>query len=424
MSDMELGYAEVTECRACRRPLPSNNVLSLGVAPVVDFPERAGEPVLRAPLEVVECLQCGLAQLRHTVNQDRLYRTFWYRSGTTHSMREALRDVVKGATERVKLVPGDAVLDIGANDGTLLGLYPENAFRVGYEPAANLETVAIQHCNKLVIGYFPDKSWPLDWVHRFKVITAVAMFYDVADPGEFLEAVKLALHPEGIFVVQMNYLQTMLKDLAVDNVCHEHLGYYSAGAFVRLVEAHGLKVTGIETNEVNGGSIRLYVRLAGGGSVQGNTVTFHRFEVSEQARRFIELEQPPNWQWFAERLARVRHVVTRYLEMCRDKQRRLAVLGASTRGLTLMHFLGLGRETFGVVGDRDPGKHGRYYGATGIPIVGEMDARKRADVMLVLPWHFEREIRERERAWIERGGELLFPLPKPHVVSSKGVEWL
>jgi hypothetical protein len=382
---------------------------------VVDFPDKPDGTPFIAPLNLLECSACKLAQLQHTVDPDRMFRNFWYRSGVTASMRAALKDVVAAAQKFVSLSRGDAVLDIGTNDGTLLEFYPKEMLRVGFEPAQTLAEEASAKGLIIVPDYFTRRDITGHSQHRFKIITCCGMFYDLDDPGEFLETVKLALHAEGIFVVQMNYLGSMLRNLAVDNISHEHLTYFSIASFQRLVEAHGLSLVGVKENSVNGGSIRLFVKI--GTSTPPAVEEF----IHRENTMLIDA-----WAWgvFSKSLDEIRVAILKYLLTALSRNDKLALCGASTRGLTTLHFLGLGKDTFTCAGDRDPRKHGRYYGATGIPIVSEEDARKWTDMMLVLPYHFEKEIIEREQAFLESGGKVVFPLPKPKVVSYRQVEYL
>lgn len=249
---------------------------------------------------------------------------------------------------------------------------------------------------------------------KAKIIFCVSMFYDLNDPGQFLEAVKLALHPEGIFIVQMNYLGTMLQNLAVDNICQEHVCYYSAASFEKLVQAHGLKITGIEQTPVNGGSIRFYLTHG-----EGTKPTVQEF-IDRELR---QMGATP-WQEFTRRLEAAKSSILRYLSSQSEQGAALGLCGASTRGLVTLHYLGLDHKTFSCASERDELKWGKYYGSTGIPIVCEEEARCHCNILMVLPWHFADEIISREREFLKSGGELIFPFPAPRVVRNMGSEWI
>jgi len=220
-----------------------------------------------APLELVRCKNeaCGLVQLRHTVNRDLLYREYWYQSGINQSMRDALMDVAVSATQAVKLNAGDIVVDIGSNDGTLIRHFHtlKGDLRIiGFEPAKNLALSPQDGAREIINDYFNYKDFALRFPNeKAKVVTSIAMFYDLDNPNVFVRDVKRVLANDGIWVIQMNCLERMLDQNAFDVISHEHLEYYSVSVLDYLVGKHGFEVDHVEFNEVNGGSMRAYVRL-------------------------------------------------------------------------------------------------------------------------------------------------------------------
>jgi len=215
-------YNERLTCRLCGSTLET--VLDLGYIYLNDFVEE-GANIVSAPLTLVKCKDCELVQLKDTPDLDLLYRQYWYQSSLNKSMVEALQDVVDNIEARVDLQPGDVVIDIGCNDGTMLGQYYEpELYKIGFDPALNLAKKAKKHCTVFHNTYFGDTSIETPMA---KVITSIAMFYDLEDPHTFVELVKRSLDPDGIWVVQFTDLLSMFKINAFDNICHEHLEYYS-----------------------------------------------------------------------------------------------------------------------------------------------------------------------------------------------------
>ncbi|MDE1971277.1 MAG: methyltransferase domain-containing protein, partial [Patescibacteria group bacterium] len=254
-----------TVCRTCGsknlRP-----VFEMGEIAISDFPDRPDGQELSSPLDLYLCSNCTLVQLGHTVPPDLLFRTFWYRSGVTQSMKESLADIVRGAKYHLseEALYGfqhnvrPFVLDIGANDGTLLSMYQEdNVYKVGFEPATNLTDPSLPN-SMWIQDYFNVEAIPIKFQQEFFIITAIAMFYDLDDPNRFLSHINRCIKKDGVFVIQMNYLPAMLKSNAVDNICHEHLTYYTLFSLQKLLNRHALYVYDAELNAVNGGSIRVY----------------------------------------------------------------------------------------------------------------------------------------------------------------------
>lgn len=220
MSEQERGLKTTarTTCRLCHsdRLVP---VFSLGMQYVSNFVNK-GEKGIKAPLELVLCESCSLLQLKHTAPQELLYsRHYWYKSGVTKTMREALKEIAETTTKMAGLKKGDVVLDIGANDGTLLGNYQKGIVRVGCEPANNLVDELRQRSDYVIHDFWNYDSFNKLGLGKAKVITALGMFYDMEDPGRFVADAAKALADDGIFVAQLMCLKNMLEENDVGNIC-------------------------------------------------------------------------------------------------------------------------------------------------------------------------------------------------------------
>ena len=402
---LEAKVKEILSCRSCDA-LELESVLDLGALHINAFPLPGESDGPKVPLHLVVCGSCKLLQLTHTVDPDLLYRKFWYRSGITETMRKALRSVAEDTKERVDLLPGDLVVDIGSNDSTLLremGDDPDIT-RIGFEPATNLMGEARDGGLEVVNDYFSLPALRVVTGQKAKIIFAIAMFYDLDEPNKFVRAVADSLEFDGVFVIQMAYLAKMLTTNDVGNICHEHLEYYSLASLEELLNRHGLYVFDVQENSVNGGSIRVYASKDG----RLPSVALHLLRAYESATSLTSRE---TLSLFAERVRRIRLQV-------RDLVRRAEapfVYGASTKGNTLLQYWELGSEHLAGAAERDPLKWGRETVGTRIPIVSERVARERAKTFLVLPWHFREEILAREAACLWKG-DMIFPLPYPEVV--------
>ncbi len=414
-----MGQAVTTRqtCRSCGVSSFAA-VLELGDHYVSNFVESSdGQHLPRAPLELILCQQCSLLQLRHTTPAEWLYRQYWYKSGVNASMKAALADVSARAEEVAGLRPGDSVLDIGCNDGTLLRSYRTPGIRrVGFEPAQNLVPEAKSGTERIINDFFHAAAVAGE---KFRVITSIAMFYDLEDPNAFVADVVRCLDEEGIWVIQMSYLPLMLSQNAFDNICHEHLEYYSLTSLRPLLERQRLALLDVETNDVNGGSFRIYVTHAGSRlkAREGAGERLQRM-LSEEAR--LGLTERRVYEEFAQRVSRIRDKVCRSVRTEVRKGKKVSVYGASTKGNTLLQYFGLDCTVIQAAAERNPDKWGKRTVGTWIPIVSEEEARRNSDWFLVLPWHFIEEFQTRERAFLAGGGKLLVPLPVPCIIAAAG----
>lgn len=407
MNQDQFQIIERTTCRLCGSDR-LQDAFSIGNQYINDFvrQERVGHG-RKAPLDLMMCRNCSLIQLRHTAPQELLYsRHYWYRSGVTDTMRRALRDVSAAVESIVDLQKGDVVLDVGANDGTLLETYTvPGLIKVGCEPANNLiellrkKTEYVMHDFWTYENYVKhSKRWNIG---KAKIITALGMFYDLEDPSQFMRDVQSALAEDGIFVAQLMCLASMLEKNDLGNICHEHIEYYSLESLRYLFESSGLEIFRIEDNDVNGGSYRIFARHYKAGSIP-----FNEHLVMDDLHAFKR------------RIDENRDKCVNFIREEVAKGKVVYVYGASTKGNVILQYYGLDSSLITAAAERSPEKWGKYTVGSWIPIVSEEEARAaQPDYFLVLPWAFFNEFYERERAWREKGGKFIVPLPDFRVVA-------
>lgn len=401
-----MNVTEKLVCRVCKAGLPRTSIIDLGDQYIVDFPKKGEKGRDHAPLELALC-KCGLLQLRHTVDADTLFKTFWYRSGINEQMRAALANVVTSAAAQVSLKPKDLVLDIGSNDGTLLSMYGDDIGTVGFEPATEVAEESRKNTSAIIWNtYFNAKNALYSSIgKKYKIVTAIAMFYDLDDPLAFIKEVEQILHDDGVFVVQMNYLGSMLRNLAFDNISHEHLCYYSLQTLMQMFQSVGLVIVDAETNEINGGSIRIYAKKKG----------INSFRCAQLLREDMQICKRDKIEQFAERIDDCCAELGLLLGGLAKEGKKVYAYGASTRGSTLLQTLfntsANAKDYILGVAERDPNKFGREMNGLDLAIISEEDARKEADYFLLLPYHFWSSISKRERQWMVNGGKFILPVP-------------
>ena len=382
-------------CRICGSAIAP--VTNLGEIHINDFPENPFDSKGFAPLKLDRCKNCSLVQLRHTVDPKVLYGDFyWYQSGLNPKLKQNLLDIAYWANERT--MPGDIVLDIGANDGTLLSGVNKDRYRIGCEPASNLQDMLKEHCEETIPYMWHEKYMK---GRKAKFISAIGMFYDMDDPNEFIWAVKQSLSDDGIFVAQLMTLVPMLRNNDLGNICHEHLEYYSYQSLVELYERNGLEIYHVEENDIQGGSYQLWARHLKTGSIEYKEVM-------------------PDLGDFFEKIQKIGDDLRATLEYYNTIKAKCYVYGASTKGNTLLQIWMLGAYFKGAA-EIHPDKIGRYTVGTYIPIVHEDEARKNADVFFVPNYGFKDLFIEKEREWIERGGKMLFAMPEIELVTNENI---
>jgi hypothetical protein len=411
-------------CRISGEPLIE--LFTLGELHLSDFIDTDAEPRM-APVELKLMLapKSGLVQLAHTADFDAMYREYWYRSGTNTTMRAELKDIAERATRLIKPTSGDVWLDIGCNDGTLLSNVDTSITRVGFDPALNtfLEEESKKHANTVVVDYFTGDKYRATGHKKAKVITSIAMFYDLEDPHAFVKDIDESLDDEGLWIIQMSYLPLMLKQLAFDNICHEHLEYYSLEALTYLLEQHNFAVVDCELNDVNGGSFRIYMRKKTASpalfaSAPYRDVAEMRVEGIRALEEKMNLKDPQTYLQFFEEIKELKRGTVEFIEKARAEGKTIWGYGASTKGNTLLQWYGLTEKHIHGIAERSEIKYEKKTAGSNIPIFSEEHVRSnRPDYMLVLPWHFINEFKYREREYLENGGAFIVPCPKFEIIT-------
>jgi len=411
------------KCRSCG----SKNlvdIISLGNQFITDFYDSADHKADSMPLELILCDPknngCGLLQLKHTTSRERMYRQYWYRSGINQTMRDALADVTANIESLISLESDDIVIDIGSNDSTLLKSYKTSGLKlVGFEPAKNLMEYAKIENGTIINNYFNYAEFKKVFGDKkAKVITSIAMFYDLEDPNIFVDDIKNSLADDGILIIQMNYLVSMLEQNAFDNIGHEHLEYFSLYALEHLLNRHELEVFDVKLNDINGGSFRIYVRKNGAKTKTPDGAQ-ERLNSLRQKESEIGLNDLKIYKDFANRLEELKTKTFNFIKEETQKGKTIYLYGASTRGNTLLQYYGLDSKLITAAAERNPDKWGKYTVGTAIPIISEEQARKeKPDYFLILPWAFIKEFVKRETEYL-KDGKFIVPLPEFEIIGSQ-----
>lgn len=409
-------YTEIERCRVGQSD-QLVTVLDLGFQVLTGvFPKSADEPVTRGPLELVWCPHSGLLQLKHTYDSAEMYGdNYGYRSGLNQSMVDHLMSKVAYLEKLVDLQPGDTVLDIGSNDCTLLKAYSASGIkRVGIDPTGKKFAEYYPDDVKLVPDFFSASAYASTNAQPAKIITSIAMFYDLEDPIAFARQIERCLAPGGVWHFEQSYMPSMLRTNSYDTICHEHLEYYSLGVVRTILEAADLKVVDVMMNNVNGGSFAVTAMKKGDSAIRPNDAVIN-WLLEQEDRMGINTPKP--YRDFEERVFRHREDLVRLIRSLRADGKTVLGYGASTKGNVVLQFCGFTVDDIPAIAEVNPEKFGRVTPGTHIPIISEYDAHQmRPDYYLVLPWHFKEGILRREKKYLNSGGKFIFPFPEIEII--------
>jgi hypothetical protein len=417
MSDV---YHDIKTCRVCESS-KMDKVLELSPQYIATTFVKSNEnnPMskIKVPLTLLLCTNCGLVQLRETTKKDLLYKNYFYRTAINDTMKKDLLEVVEHALSQTNTNPGDIVVDIGANDCTMVSMFPDNLTRIGVEPATNINWKGVDTTIQIVNDYF-SKEVVLEKTQgkKAKIITSTAMFYDFDNPNIATNDIKSILDTDGVCIIQVSNLLDTIKDMNFYDIVHEHLEYYSLESLDYLMEKNGLSIIDAVTNAVNGGSIRIVVTH----KERNIPKSKHYQEILDEERKWA-LRDPNTYEKYGKKIDELIDISKNFILNEIKSGGLVIALGASTKGNVLLQLLDIGKELLPYISERNQEKVGLKTLGTDIEIISEEEARNlKPSAMLVIPWNFKNEIISRENEYLENGGKLLFLMPYPYYVTKNG----
>ncbi|MBL63836.1 MAG: methyltransferase [Opitutae bacterium] len=409
-------YTEIDNCRISdSRDL--RIVLDLGIQELTGvFPKDSNEPITAGPLQLAWCPDSELLQLKQSYDLAEMYGdNYGYRSGLNASMVGHLQTKAREIQRFISLNTGDLVVDVGSNDATFLKSYDVPGIqRVGIDPTGRKFRRFYEEGIELIPDFFSaDVFRSQHGDKKARILTSIAMFYDLEDPTSFVRDVASILADDGIWHFEQSYMPSMLRTNAYDTICHEHLEYYTLGVVKKLLESCGLKVLDVQMNAVNGGSFAVTAGKQNN-PLSPNDVVIE-WLLRQEERMGLSTIEP--YEHFSKRVFEHRDNLTDLVRGLVADGKKVVGYGASTKGNVLLQFCGITEADIPCIAEVNEEKFGKFTPGTRIPIVSEEEARAmNPDYFLVLPWHFKAGILAREREFHANGGKFIFPLPEIEIV--------
>ena len=371
-------------------------------------------PEPRHPLRVGFCNDCGHVQLLDEVPPTEMFTDYLYVSSASTTLKEHLYDLSDIVVGRYRPNATDLVIDIGCNDGTLLGGFQRHGVRVlGVDPAKNLADLTADSGIDRYVGFFNSETSKVienKW-GKASIITATNTFPHIPNLPDFIEGIQTVLAPEGVLVLEMHYLIDILEQVAFDTIYHEHVSYWSLGAAITLFEKYGMTVVNAERLPLHHGQLRLSVQRSESGTTMDSVKNLLSKEDQMGVRDFATYEQ------FASQALKIKQDLGELLTDLLNQGKKVVGYGAPAKGNTLLGFLGIGPDTIPYIADISTLKQGLYTPDTHIPIVSPQHMLQlQPDYMLLLAWNFVDEIIEQQTDFRSTGGQFIVPVPEVKII--------
>jgi hypothetical protein len=364
----------------------------------------------------MRCSECGLVQLGTSFPSEEMYgENYGYRSGLNSTMVNHLKRIAQGLIRKIDFGDHDIICDIGSNDGTFLKNFEgTNLNLIGIDPTAGKYLEYYSKDITVVADFFSEDVYFTHQPREAKLVTSIAMFYDLEDPVSFARQVSKVLRADGFWLIEMSYAPWMQTSGAYDTICHEHLEYYSLADLTNILTLSGFYIQDVSTNAINGGSISVLARKISQAEQNPSGEYYGWLLGQENKNRVNTLE---SWLEFAQTVESRRNSLTSLVFEITSAGKIIYGLGASTKGNVLLNYSRLDKSSIPLIGEVNPYKFGRVTPGSHIPIVPEQDIfNMQPDYLLFLPWHFRENAIRKYSGYLTDGGRFIFPLPSVEVL--------
>lgn len=362
------------------------------------------------PLIACVCENCWLVQLTHVVPPKIMFKNYLYIPSTSKTMLEHFKALADEVISKYSLNEKDLVIDIGSNDGTLLGYFKEQDIKaLGIDPASNLVKVARMRGIDTIDDFFTSKLAEKVVLEKgkAKIITATNVVAHIHNLHELITGVEKLLTKDGIFIMEFPYLVDLISKNEFDTIYHEHLSYFSVLPLMELFKLHKMEIFDLKRTPVHGGSIIVYVAKKGSKNKQSSIVKEY---INQE--KLKKLNKKSTYDDFARRVAVIKRDLVSYLKALKRQGKKIVGYGASAKGNVLLNYCGIDTKLLDCVVDSIPYKQGKYTPGTHIPIHPEIWLEKnRPDYALLLSWNFAEEILQKQITYREKGGQFIITIP-------------
>jgi SAM-dependent methyltransferase len=412
---MKTPWKEEIHCRTCGEE-KLVHMLDLGTMPPANaFVEKKDLRKKEGafPLRVAVCDHCLSVQLQDTISPKALFsRDYYYLTGASVPLAKHFEDLGHRLAKEFNLKKKDLVVEMGSNDGVLLGALSRYARVLGVDPASNVSKEAKKRGVPTITDFFGEKVAQkiLKKEGSAKLILANNVFAHIPDIHNVIRGIKTLLSEDGEFVAEMHWVGNLLGDGGFDQVYHEHIYYFSLHSLKYLFEiVHGLTIRHVELIPVHGESLRIFVTK--GKKVEPSVADFLKKE------RRQKLHDTKAYLDFSDQVKSVREVLVKKLSTLKQNGKHVVGYGAPAKGNTLLNFCGIGPELLDYIVDTTPTKQGAFTPGTRVPVVHPERLKKDIpDYILLLSWNYADAILKKEKTLRDLGVKFIIPVPRVKIL--------
>lgn len=401
------------KCRVCQSK-KLKSILNLGLQPwgndFIQISENRRSDLY--PLNFVICEDCMTSQIDYTIPKEKMFIDHSYMSGTTKTLKNHFQEVGKEILKLNKLDQNDYILDIGGNDGTFLEFFKEKNVNVLNVDSGKAQSdLSNKNGIECINNFFNEQlsNKIISKKGKAKVIHGSGIFFHLEELKSVFKGIKNLLNEDGSLVAEFIYLPSMIKNLAFDQIYHEHLLYYCLHSFQKLLDQFELEIVSAKLFDIHGGSCVAHIKHKNKSDLDDSIKNLLKLEKEEG---FLDFKV---YQDFGNKVKDLKIQITDLIKNLNIQKKKIYALGAPVKGTTLLNYFELNEKNLECAVEINKHKFNTFYPGTKIPVLNQDDV-KDPDYYLFLSWNFKDEIISKMSNYVDKGGKFIVPFPKIEII--------
>ncbi len=415
---MNENYYQRKNCRIC---LSSNIVKALSLEPTPpgnNFVSR-GQLNLKEktyPLILYFCKDCSHIQLGHVVNPSILYQNdYSYLTSTSPVFVKHFEKYASHVNDIIQLPDRSFIIDIGSNDGTCLSFFKKMGFNVlGVDPAENIANIAKKNGINTIPEFFSSNL-----ARKIKneygladLITSHNACAHIDDLDNILSGIDILLKDNGVFILEVGYFFDVFSNRWFDTIYHEHLDYHTVSPLEKLFSRFNMQIFKVERINPQGGSIRVFIQKQNGNHIIDKSVD--KLISLEKDKGIDKLESLIKFEKY---IKDVKQDLINIIRRIKSNGKTIAAFGAPTKATTLCYYFEINKEDIDFIIDDNKLKQNLFTPGKHIPVFSQEKLyEQHPDYLLILAWNFAESIMKKHRAYKDKGGKFIIPMPTPIII--------
>ena len=372
-------------CSICKKKFL--RIIDLGNHPCADTfvkNQNLAKNLKKYPLQVGFC-SCNHLTAINKISQNERYTKFDYSYTSDNSpvSRNHFYKIAKIINKKFNLNIKNSIIEIGSNDGTFLKYIKKisNIKMLGVDPSKNMCNLAKKKGIKTYNNFFNlNNSKKIKKKYGFfHLLYAANVFNHIDDPSNFLKGCNHILQDEGIIILEVPDLDSLINTCGFDTIYHEHRQYFSINSMKKILNKNNFTLISFEKINYMSGSLRVFAKK------NINNIKLTNKKVSEQ-KKYLN-----NFINFQKKIFLIKSEILNFIAKYKKKNKTIIGIAAATKGNTLLNFCGINYNDLKFIIENSPYKINKFTPGSAIPIINEK-TQKKYDAAIILPWNITKHL--------------------------------